>query len=162
MNLIESGAWWIGCGYEGTTRCCNIYTRRRRSGGIKFLVGRVRVPSTCLRNESDYIGNIDDKNDAFWLAQIYFMTQRYSRAEQLLTRPFPDTDDDNNDFEHPQTNVHTLASVGFTSMVPFLDNDRGKGHATDPFNSLPVCCPSHTNTSNASQPRRYDWKATHG
>jgi hypothetical protein len=32
---------------------------------------------------------IDDPNDAFWLAQTYFMTHRYSRAERLLTRPFP-------------------------------------------------------------------------
>lgn len=32
---------------------------------------------------------IDDPNDAFWLAQTYFMTQQYSRAERLLTRPFP-------------------------------------------------------------------------
>jgi anaphase-promoting complex subunit 6 len=30
----------------------------------------------------------DDPNDAFWLAQTYFMTHRYSRAERLLTRPF--------------------------------------------------------------------------
>jgi anaphase-promoting complex subunit 6 len=32
--------------------------------------------------------NLDDPNDAFWLAQTYFMTHRYSRAERLLTRPF--------------------------------------------------------------------------
>lgn len=31
---------------------------------------------------------IDDPNDAFWLAQTYFMTHQYSRAERLLTRPF--------------------------------------------------------------------------
>lgn len=31
----------------------------------------------------------DDPNDAFWLAQTYFMTHQYSRAERLLTRPFP-------------------------------------------------------------------------
>ncbi|KAI0255073.1 TPR-like protein [Lactifluus subvellereus] len=30
----------------------------------------------------------NDPNDAFWLAQTYFMTHRYSRAERLLTRPF--------------------------------------------------------------------------
>ncbi|TFK40039.1 hypothetical protein BDQ12DRAFT_481499 [Crucibulum laeve] len=30
-----------------------------------------------------------DANDAFWLAQIYFLTHQYSRAERLLTRPFP-------------------------------------------------------------------------
>lgn len=32
---------------------------------------------------------LDDANDAFWLAQTYFMTNQYSRAERLLTRPFP-------------------------------------------------------------------------
>ena len=31
---------------------------------------------------------LDDPNDAFWLAQTYFMTHQYSRAERLLTRPF--------------------------------------------------------------------------
>ena len=31
---------------------------------------------------------VDDPNDAFWLAQTYFMTHQYSRAERLLTRPF--------------------------------------------------------------------------
>ncbi|KJA22947.1 hypothetical protein HYPSUDRAFT_77168 [Hypholoma sublateritium FD-334 SS-4] len=30
----------------------------------------------------------NDANDAFWLAQTYFMTHQYSRAERLLTRPF--------------------------------------------------------------------------
>lgn len=32
---------------------------------------------------------LDDPNDAFWLAQTYFLTHQYSRAERLLTRPFP-------------------------------------------------------------------------
>ncbi|KAI0087322.1 TPR-like protein [Irpex rosettiformis] len=31
----------------------------------------------------------NDPNDAFWLAQTYFQTHQYSRAERLLTRPFP-------------------------------------------------------------------------
>ncbi|KAF5327302.1 hypothetical protein D9619_004328 [Psilocybe cf. subviscida] len=34
---------------------------------------------------------VDDANDAFWLAQTYFMTHQYSRAERLLTRPFGTT-----------------------------------------------------------------------
>ncbi|KAG8688436.1 anaphase promoting complex subunit cdc16 [Ceratobasidium sp. 395] len=29
-----------------------------------------------------------DPNDAFWLAQTHFLTNQYSRAERLLTRPF--------------------------------------------------------------------------
>jgi anaphase-promoting complex subunit 6 len=70
------------------------------------------------------------------------MTQQYSRAERLLTRPFPDTDDDV-DFEHPPTNGHTYPSAGLTSTVPFPDNGRGKGRATDPFNSLPPFAAPH-------------------
>ncbi|GJJ08566.1 hypothetical protein Clacol_002785 [Clathrus columnatus] len=31
----------------------------------------------------------NNPNDAFWLAQTHFMMQQYSRAERLLTRPFP-------------------------------------------------------------------------
>ncbi|KAJ8080842.1 anaphase-promoting complex subunit Cut9 [Marasmius tenuissimus] len=31
----------------------------------------------------------NDPNDAFWLAQTYFMQHQYSRAERLLTRAFP-------------------------------------------------------------------------
>lgn len=31
----------------------------------------------------------NDANDAFWLAQTYFLTHQYARAERLLTRPFP-------------------------------------------------------------------------
>lgn len=34
------------------------------------------------------VDSSDDPNDAFWLAQTYFMTHQYSRAERLLTRPF--------------------------------------------------------------------------
>ncbi|RDX43838.1 TPR-like protein [Lentinus brumalis] len=31
----------------------------------------------------------NDPNDAFWLAQTFFLKHEYSRAERLLTRPFP-------------------------------------------------------------------------
>jgi anaphase-promoting complex subunit 6 len=31
---------------------------------------------------------IGDPNDAFWLAQTYFLSHQYSRAEYLLTQPF--------------------------------------------------------------------------
>ncbi|KAH8822920.1 cell division control protein 16 [Flagelloscypha sp. PMI_526] len=30
----------------------------------------------------------NDQNDAFWLAQIYFWSNQFARAERLLTRPF--------------------------------------------------------------------------
>ncbi|KAJ7840204.1 hypothetical protein B0H14DRAFT_2785811 [Mycena olivaceomarginata] len=35
------------------------------------------------------VSSTNDPNDAFWLAQTYFMTHQYSRGERLLTRPFP-------------------------------------------------------------------------
>lgn len=31
---------------------------------------------------------LGDPNDAFWLAQAYFLHQQYARAEQILTQPF--------------------------------------------------------------------------
>ena len=39
----------------------------------------------------DYSCMPDDPNDAFWLAQTFFLKHEYSRAERLLTRPFPTT-----------------------------------------------------------------------
>lgn len=32
---------------------------------------------------------VADPNDAFWLAQTYFLTGHYLRAERILTRPLP-------------------------------------------------------------------------
>jgi hypothetical protein len=34
-------------------------------------------------------GNVGDPNDAFWLAQIYFLTHQYAQAERLLASPRP-------------------------------------------------------------------------
>ncbi|KAI0078758.1 TPR-like protein [Panus rudis PR-1116 ss-1] len=47
----------------------------------------------------------NDPNDAFWLAQTFFLTHQYSRAERLLTRPFP-TSPPRRPGAHP-TNGHT-------------------------------------------------------
>ncbi len=47
---------------------------------------------------------IDDPNDAFWLAQTYFMTHQYSRAERLLTRPFPTSPHKRSPTPPPTTN----------------------------------------------------------
>ena len=60
-----------------------------RFGATRFFPGRVRrdVVSTFPVHLS-LTHPTDDPNDAFWLAQTYFMTHRYSRAERLLTRPF--------------------------------------------------------------------------
>ncbi|KDR76370.1 hypothetical protein GALMADRAFT_67732 [Galerina marginata CBS 339.88] len=48
----------------------------------------------------------NDANDAFWLAQTYFMTHQYSRAERLLTRPFPTTSSKIPHIPASQTNGH--------------------------------------------------------
>ncbi|KAF8807066.1 TPR-like protein [Phlegmacium glaucopus] len=49
----------------------------------------------------------NDPNDAFWLAQTYFMTHQYSRAERLLTRPFPTTLPRKPQSPPPVVNGHT-------------------------------------------------------
>lgn len=61
--------------------------RQQLSGETKSSVGPVRAASysTLL---VFLIRASDDPNDAFWLAQTYFTTHQYSRAERLLTRPF--------------------------------------------------------------------------
>lgn len=52
----------------------------------------------------------NDPNDAFWLAQTYFMTHQYSRAERLLTRPF---------FLHPpQGEARTTTADGMAAPMP--------------------------------------------
>ncbi|KAG5651827.1 hypothetical protein H0H81_007259 [Sphagnurus paluster] len=52
----------------------------------------------------------NDPNDAFWLAQTYFMTHQYSRAERLLTRPFP-MNPPKRPASPPATNGHLFQSV---------------------------------------------------
>ncbi|KAI0034227.1 TPR-like protein [Vararia minispora EC-137] len=67
----------------------------------------------------------NDPNDAFWLAQTYFMTHQYSRAERLLTRPFPLKPSGH----HTQSVANGYASDSPTEVrtgVPFPDQ-KGKG-----------------------------------
>ena len=69
-------------------RSCSISTILPLSGETKSSVGLVsdtRVGDFILA----YISASDDPNDAFWLAQTFFLKHEYSRAERLLTRPFP-------------------------------------------------------------------------
>ena len=56
--------------------------------------------------------DLDDANDAFWLAQTYFMTHQYSRAERLLTRPFPTTPPKRPASPTPASNGHFHSSKG--------------------------------------------------
>lgn len=87
----------------------------------------------------------DDKNDAFWLAQVYFMTHQYSRAERLLTRPFS-ISFESEDATEPLTNGHALPHTtpfaafpgpslpgGSSGQGGFLDKGKGK----ETFTSAP-------------------------
>ena len=69
----------------------------------------------------------DDPNDAFWLAQTFFLNHEYSRAERLLTRPFPTTP--------PRTGPLATARNG-TSQPPFAPavaaSAKGKGREMPP------------------------------
>ncbi|KAI0767907.1 TPR-like protein [Irpex lacteus] len=65
----------------------------------------------------------NDPNDAFWLAQTYFQTHQYSRAERLLTRPFPTN-------PPPPPRAAGLSNAAFR---PFgnTTNAKGKGKETE-------------------------------
>ncbi|KZV72988.1 TPR-like protein [Peniophora sp. CONT] len=77
----------------------------------------------------------NDPNDAFWLAQTYFLTHQYSRAERLLTRPFA-IKPPSEPRVHPSSNGYTSSSPTETRTgIPFPDL-KGKGRASEP--RLPV------------------------
>lgn len=109
---------------------CSIFTKRLPSGEIKYYHGRVSPPHSlkkiisCLFNHL----NTDNPDDAFWLAQIHFMMQQYSRAERLLTRPFPLHPPSDSPFFPPQNNKsyangHDPMSLNGTTKV----SRKGKG-----------------------------------
>ncbi|KAF8828845.1 hypothetical protein HHX47_DHR3000022 [Lentinula edodes] len=70
----------------------------------------------------------NDPNDAFWLAQTYFMQHQYSRAERLLTRPFPTLAP-----KHPSTPPLNLTNGDVSTAVA-----KGKGKERD---TLPLAIP---------------------
>lgn len=74
----------------------------------------------------------NDPNDAFWLAQTYFMTHQYSRAERLLTRPFSVATSPppgaTNLSDHP---AHDPSGVGNILVDP-----KGKGKETETQTNL--------------------------
>ncbi|TBU24014.1 TPR-like protein [Dichomitus squalens] len=68
----------------------------------------------------------NDPNDAFWLAQTYFLKHEYSRAERLLTRPFPTT---------PPPKGPLVSKTNGTFQPPFAPaaaNAKGKGREMPP------------------------------
>ncbi|KAI0701318.1 TPR-like protein [Cytidiella melzeri] len=66
----------------------------------------------------------NDPNDAFWLAQTYFQTHQYSRAERLLTRPFPTS-------PPPPPRAAGLAN-GTLNPFDSVRDAKGKGKETVP------------------------------
>lgn len=70
------------CAHAASLRDCGVLGRQDPQ-----LDQCVSVTPSLLQG-SQVLG-IGDPNDAFWLAQTYFMTNQYARAHRLLTRPFP-------------------------------------------------------------------------
>ncbi|KAI0925830.1 hypothetical protein AcV5_008457 [Taiwanofungus camphoratus] len=56
----------------------------------------------------------NDPNDAFWLAQTYFLAHQYSRAERLLTRPFPTSPPKSVSAHGPLSNGHVQPALPAT------------------------------------------------
>jgi anaphase-promoting complex subunit 6 len=72
----------------------------------------------------------DNPNDAFWLAQTHFMTHQYSRAERLLTRPFPLTPPPDTPFpSHSRSHIPPLGIFSSTSSMP-LTNGAANVHSS--------------------------------
>jgi anaphase-promoting complex subunit 6 len=69
----------------------------------------------------------DDPNDAFWLAQTFFMTHQYSRAERLLTRPFSINVPINDTSDLPLPNGHGHPLTNLSSFANTTANAKGKG-----------------------------------
>ncbi|KZP25131.1 TPR-like protein [Athelia psychrophila] len=68
----------------------------------------------------------NDANDAFWLAQTYFMTHQYSRAERLLTRPFATSTLNPSAAEAHLTNGFGHGHGDISTMANTTANAKGK------------------------------------
>lgn len=79
------------------------------------------------------IWRADDPNDAFWLAQAYFMTHQYARAERLLTRPFPTGPPKARGMT---VNGHEQVIANDTTMGSLNLDAKGKGKEEDHYSSL--------------------------
>lgn len=118
-------------------RSCNTCTILPRFGAIRSSAGPVSIVVCFPRSRPPALSYpaltlvsscfaIDNPNDAFWLAQTYFLKHEYSRAERLLTRPFPTTP--------PKTGPFVSINGG-PSQPPFAPaaaNAKGKGREMPP------------------------------
>lgn len=113
------------------------------SGGTRSSVGQVNAsPLRLIRNTNQCLLTLtsDDPNDAFWLAQTYFLTHQYSRAERLLTRPFPTSVPRDPPIVPSLTNGHFN-----TTLPPSLAELKGKGKDTTSMGP-PAALPPHINS----------------
>jgi hypothetical protein len=70
----------------------SICIRPRCSGETKCSHGRVGILLSRFTIQTHWsFRYIGEPNDAFWLAQAYFLMADYSRAEAILTSPVPST-----------------------------------------------------------------------
>lgn len=102
--------------------------RPRLSGETRSSAGPVRVYTRRSRSHVSYLQ--DDPNDAFWLAQTYFLTHQYSRAERLLTRPFPTNP--------PKPPRAAGVPNGVFDAQPSVRDPKGKGKEMLPSALLPT------------------------
>ncbi|KAH7884628.1 hypothetical protein F5I97DRAFT_1938027 [Phlebopus sp. FC_14] len=90
----------------------------------------------------------NDPNDAFWLAQTYFMTHEYSRAERLLTRPFPILLP-----EEPQESVSKLVDLSVACRYLAAQCQVRQGNWSDALEILGEANPfRHSGKSGAAVP----------
>jgi len=99
--------------------------------GDKILSWTSKPPPFRVQRPGTQGRDIDDPNDAFWLAQTFFMTHQYARAEQLLIRAFPTPAVNHDVTKFPLTNGHTYPLVQFSTVHPNIAALSGKGKARE-------------------------------
>ena len=99
--------------------------------GDKILSWTSKPPSISGSGPSIQDRCIDDPNDAFWLAQTFFMTHQYARAEQLLIRAFPTSAVNHDVTKFPLTNGRAYPLVQFSTVHPNIAALSSKGKARE-------------------------------
>ena len=109
QHLFDSAAFWGDKILSWTSKAHRFFTQR-----------------SCFHNHGP-----DDPNDAFWLAQTFFMTHQYARAEQLLVRAFPTPTVNHDVTKFPLTNGHAYPLVQFSTVHPNIAALSSKGKARE-------------------------------